>query len=174
MYVLKFKNFYVPKKLLGNIFILFNKQNIIRYDHNASLPTDIDTEQDRVIFIKSVAQFIASRAHVKLNTKRLYMADGYAVKELLKFTVILYNAMKEINNSSVNDDTTGDNQLSNSYYKNCELAFFVLYLFGYCCNFLVKNSNLKNKTTTFQQFKKLCRVNQNKNCVCTIECQIVD
>ena len=53
------------------------------------------------------------------------MADGYAVKELLKFTVILYNAMKEINNSSVSDDAAGDNQLSNNYYKNCELAFFL-------------------------------------------------
>ena len=113
------------KTLSINTFLLFNKQNFFRYDHNASLPTDIDTEQDRVIFIKSVAQFIASRAHVKLNTKRLYMADGYAVKELLKFTVILYNAMKEINNSSVSDDAAGDNQLSNNYYKNCELAFFL-------------------------------------------------
>lgn len=36
----------------------------------------------------------ATKAHIKLNTKRLYQADGYAVKELLKITSILYNAMK--------------------------------------------------------------------------------
>ena len=31
-----------------------------RYDPNAYLPTDIDTEQDRIIFIKSIAQFMVS------------------------------------------------------------------------------------------------------------------
>ncbi|OWK11423.1 hypothetical protein Celaphus_00006853, partial [Cervus elaphus hippelaphus] len=36
----------------------------------------------------------ATKAHVKLNTKKLYQADGYAVKELLKITSVLYNAMK--------------------------------------------------------------------------------
>ncbi len=29
-----------------------------RYDPNTDIPTDIDTEQDRVIFIKSVAQYM--------------------------------------------------------------------------------------------------------------------
>lgn len=29
-----------------------------------------------------------------LNTKHLYQADGYAVKEMLKITSVLYNAMK--------------------------------------------------------------------------------
>ena len=36
----------------------------------------------------------ATKAHIKLNTKRLYGADGYAVKELLKVTSVLYDAMK--------------------------------------------------------------------------------
>ncbi len=31
-----------------------------RYDPTADLPQDIDTEQDRVIFIKSTAQFMVS------------------------------------------------------------------------------------------------------------------
>ena len=29
-----------------------------RYDPNVELPMDVDTEQDRVLFIKSVAQFM--------------------------------------------------------------------------------------------------------------------
>ncbi|KAH0631819.1 hypothetical protein JD844_019653 [Phrynosoma platyrhinos] len=37
---------------------------------------------------------LATKAHIKLNTKKLYQADGYAVKELLKITSVLYNAMK--------------------------------------------------------------------------------
>ncbi len=36
----------------------------------------------------------ASKAHLKLNTKKLYGADGYAVKELLKISSILYSAMR--------------------------------------------------------------------------------
>lgn len=38
--------------------------------------------------------FQATKAHIKLNTKRLYQADGYAVKEMLKITSVLYSAMK--------------------------------------------------------------------------------
>lgn len=65
-----------------------------RYDPQADIPTDIDTESDRILFIKSVAQFMATKAHIKLNTKKLYQADGYVVKELLKMTSVLYNALK--------------------------------------------------------------------------------
>lgn len=65
-----------------------------RYDPNADFPIDIDTESDRVIFIRTIAHFMATKAHVKLNTKKLYMADGYAVKELIKVAIILYSASK--------------------------------------------------------------------------------
>ncbi|XP_060559820.1 clusterin-associated protein 1-like isoform X2 [Ruditapes philippinarum] len=65
-----------------------------RYDPSADINGDTDTEQDRIIFIKSVAEFMATKAHIKLNTKKLYQADGYAVKELIKVTSVLYNAMK--------------------------------------------------------------------------------
>lgn len=58
------------------------------------IPTDVDTESDRIFFIKAVAQFMITKAHIKLNTKRLYQADGYAVKEMLKITSVLYSAMK--------------------------------------------------------------------------------
>ena len=65
-----------------------------RYDPQVDIPTEIDTESDRILFIKSVAQFMATKAHIKLNTKKLYQADGYVVKELLKMTSVLYNALK--------------------------------------------------------------------------------
>ena len=41
---------------------------------------------------------MATKAHIKLNTKRLYMADGYAVKEMLKVTTLLHSAMKSTSN----------------------------------------------------------------------------
>ncbi|XP_076793391.1 clusterin-associated protein 1 isoform X5 [Arvicanthis niloticus] len=65
-----------------------------RYEPQTDIPSDIETEQDRVFFIKAIAQFMATKAHIKLNTKKLYQADGYAVKELLKITSVLYTAMK--------------------------------------------------------------------------------
>ena len=37
-----------------------------------------------------------TKAHIKLNTKRLYGADGHAVKELLKVTSVLYNATQKV------------------------------------------------------------------------------
>jgi clusterin-associated protein 1 len=54
----------------------------------------VDTEQDRVILIRTVVQFMATKAHIKLNPKKLYQSDGYSVKELLKVTSVLYSAMK--------------------------------------------------------------------------------
>ncbi|XP_037363610.1 clusterin-associated protein 1 isoform X1 [Talpa occidentalis] len=65
-----------------------------RYEPQTDIPSDVESEQDRVFFIKAIAQFMATKAHIKLNTKKLYQADGYAVKELLKITSVLYNAMK--------------------------------------------------------------------------------
>ncbi|XP_035695504.1 clusterin-associated protein 1-like [Branchiostoma floridae] len=89
--LISMENFRTPNfPLVAEVLIWLVK----RYEPNADLPMDVDTEQDRVIFIKSVAQFMATKAHIKLNTKKLYQADGYAVKELLKVTAMLYNAMK--------------------------------------------------------------------------------
>ncbi|XP_042236218.1 clusterin-associated protein 1-like [Homarus americanus] len=75
-----------------------------RFEPNADLPTHTDTEQDRVIFIRSVAQFMAAKANVRLNTKRLYQADGYAVQEILKGLSLLYSAMPNNKDDSGFDD----------------------------------------------------------------------
>ncbi|KAK3705197.1 hypothetical protein QZH41_013991 [Actinostola sp. cb2023] len=89
--LISMENFRSPNfPLVAEVLIWLVK----RYDPNAELPMDVDTEQDRVLFTKAVAQFMATKAHIKLNTKKLYGADGYAVKELLKVTSVLYSAMK--------------------------------------------------------------------------------
>ncbi|KAI8924489.1 Clusterin-associated protein-1-domain-containing protein [Entophlyctis helioformis] len=62
------------------------------YDPSIDVSSDISSEQDRVIFIKTIASFMAPKAHLKLNTRRLYQADGYAVKDLLKIANLLYEA----------------------------------------------------------------------------------
>ncbi|XP_078274079.1 clusterin-associated protein 1 homolog isoform X1 [Rhinoraja longicauda] len=89
--LISMENFRTPNfPLVAEILIWLVK----RYEPQTDIPTDVDTEQDRVFFTKAVAQFMATKAHIKLNTKKLYQADGYAVKELLKVTTVLYNAMK--------------------------------------------------------------------------------
>ena len=47
----------------------------------------------------------SANAHIKMNAKKLYQADGYAVKELLKITRILYNAVK---NNAIKDQNEED------------------------------------------------------------------
>lgn len=51
--------------------------------------------------------FQANKAHVELNTKNVYKADGYAVKEMLKVTSLLYSAMKTTE-TALGDRIKGD------------------------------------------------------------------
>ncbi|XP_017269034.1 clusterin-associated protein 1 homolog isoform X4 [Kryptolebias marmoratus] len=89
--LISMENFRTPNfVLVAEILIWLVK----RYEPHIDIPTDVDTESDRIFFIKAVAQFMATKAHIKLNTKHLYQADGYAVKEMLKITSMLYSAMK--------------------------------------------------------------------------------
>ncbi|VDQ05441.1 unnamed protein product [Trichobilharzia regenti] len=72
-----------------------------RYDSYADLPSSLDTEQDRVLFIKVVTHIVSSKACIRLNSKKLYQADGFAVRELMKITKVLYEALQD----SINDLT---------------------------------------------------------------------
>ncbi|XP_025962271.2 clusterin-associated protein 1 isoform X1 [Dromaius novaehollandiae] len=88
--LISMENFRTPNFMLVSEVLLWL---VKRYEPQTDIPPDVETEQDRVFFIKAVAQFMATKAHIKLNTKKLYQADGYAVKELLKITSVLYSAM---------------------------------------------------------------------------------
>lgn len=47
-----------------------------RYDPNVELPMDVDTEQDRVLFIKAVAQFMVCILDIKALNKFLNEKDA--------------------------------------------------------------------------------------------------
>lgn len=85
----------------------------IRYEPNANISDDIDTERERVEFVTSVARLFATKAGIKLNCKRLYAADGRAVKELLKVANTLYSALRS-NQASTSDD--GDSSAAASTF----------------------------------------------------------
>merc|ERR1719198_636013 len=59
-----------------------------------SISDNIESEDDRVEFLTSISTALHSRAKIKLNAKRLYAANGNAVRELLKVAQTLYAAQR--------------------------------------------------------------------------------
>ncbi|KAF0696405.1 Aste57867_12823 [Aphanomyces stellatus] len=74
-----------------------------KYDPSSSVTEEIDTEEDRITFLTSVTSEFLSKARIKLNPKKLYAADGFAVKELIKIARVLYEASR-IDPSTIEDD----------------------------------------------------------------------
>mmetsp|Transcript_19918 Transcript_19918/g.50355 ORF Transcript_19918/g.50355 Transcript_19918/m.50355 type:complete len:452 (+) Transcript_19918:268-1623(+) len=85
-----------------------------RYDPAAPLSDDISTEDCRVDFLTTVAQVMYTKSGVKLNTKRLYSADGKAVKELLKVANLLYAAHRA--NANGSPEGAGGEELEGEAY----------------------------------------------------------
>lgn len=73
------------------------KQLCYRYDPGTDIVDDISTEQERVAFLQGIARIMLIKARLKLNIKRLYAADGHAVKELLKVALLLCKATHNAN-----------------------------------------------------------------------------
>ena len=109
------ENFKLPNfELVSDILYWF----VLRYDPETYIQYEIEAESDRVVFIKSVVQMFASKARIKLNPKKIYQSDGYAVKEMLKIATMLNKAMKA--SAAAEDDEIGatmdlnmDSKLSN-------------------------------------------------------------
>jgi clusterin-associated protein 1 len=112
--VVSMENFRVPNFELVADCLEFL---VTRYDETASVDGDISTEKDRVHFLENINKVFAQKARVKLNLKRLYSADGVAVKELLKIAEVLRRAMEAAGEgeegdlkedmTNLNEDVTG-------------------------------------------------------------------
>uniref|UniRef100_A0A1I7W3N0 Clusterin-associated protein 1 n=2 Tax=Loa loa TaxID=7209 RepID=A0A1I7W3N0_LOALO len=68
-----------------------------RYDAQISIPLVIETEQERAFFIKSATFYILQKTRIKLNPKKLYMADGHAVQEIAVVVRNLYEITRHPN-----------------------------------------------------------------------------
>ncbi|XP_072764805.1 clusterin-associated protein 1 [Anoplolepis gracilipes] len=102
-------NFRVPNfPLVAEILVWLVKQ----FDPDVDIPNDHDTEEQRVALIRNIAEFMALKTNIKLNTKKLYQADGYAVKEMLKITTMLYDAQ---NSSSIEENRSGSNRIAMNF-----------------------------------------------------------
>ncbi|CAK78831.1 unnamed protein product (macronuclear) [Paramecium tetraurelia] len=65
---------------------------VLKYQPDADISDNIDEERHRVEFIKQITTLFVSKARLKINAKRLYMADVYAVQEIFKISTYLYKA----------------------------------------------------------------------------------
>ena len=69
-----------------------------------------------------------------MNTKKLYQADGYAVKELLKVTAVLYNAVKTNADSYDPSNEESSSLVSFDVSSKVNNTFVHLYWFNWCSN----------------------------------------
>jgi len=93
---------------------------LIRYDPNSNISDEISTETDRVKFIREICNAFSNKARVKLNPRKIYAADGYAVKELLKVANMLNKASETTNENLVASD--GDFQLNPTTTNDMRVA----------------------------------------------------
>ena len=76
-----------------------------QFEPSIEVDDDITTVARRVAFLRDVCSICQSKANVRLNLKRLYAADGNAVRELLKMASLLNKAY------NLHDAPTGDDEV---------------------------------------------------------------
>jgi len=103
--VITLDNFRTPNfELVANILDFL----VEKYDPSAHIDGDIDTERSRVRFIKSIVEFVYSKAGIKMNPKKLYAADGKSVRELLKMATVLRDSLRLADSSPTSGATDGN------------------------------------------------------------------
>uniref|UniRef100_A0A336MVG7 CSON007902 protein n=1 Tax=Culicoides sonorensis TaxID=179676 RepID=A0A336MVG7_CULSO len=60
-----------------------------RLEPGATVPGNVETENDRIIFIRSVSEFLVIKAGIKVNPRKLYASSAATAKEILKITSVL-------------------------------------------------------------------------------------
>lgn len=63
-----------------------------RLEPDSVLPGGTETEGDRILLIRSAAEFFVTKAGIKLNPRRLYASSASTATELLKVTALLLTA----------------------------------------------------------------------------------
>ncbi|KAG5179021.1 Clusterin-associated protein-1-domain-containing protein [Tribonema minus] len=79
-----------------------------RYDPDVPISDNIESEGDRVDFLLGAAQAMAAKAHIRMNARKLYSADGHAVKELLKLATVLYRASRAEEDAAAEGEDASD------------------------------------------------------------------
>lgn len=80
------------------------------YDPDIVILPDLTSEHSRVEFVKSVVQQMAIRSAIRLNPRKLYTSDRFAVRELLKIAAPIYRGIVQTNISPTLDQSAKQNQ----------------------------------------------------------------
>jgi hypothetical protein len=92
---------------------------------------------------------------MKLNTKKLYQADGYAVKEILKVITPLYKALRDSESKELDDEDDVD--LQYRYAMNDDVNNNLISSFIFEAPFFVKDwYTEKCSNTLFDYYTKRC------------------
>ena len=117
-----------------------------RFDPNAEIPSELETDKHRVNFMKAVCGLFTTKARIKISPFNLYRADCHAVPELIKIASLLH---------SVYTTQGTDAQYSSNFYYSTRSA--ISRFFIQCSNFHQNTpSNYQSNTTT--ELQKLSRV----------------
>ncbi|XP_028032315.1 clusterin-associated protein 1 [Bombyx mandarina] len=84
-----------------------------RVDPNAVLAGGRGSVEQRVSIVTHAVSLFHSRANLKLNGKKLYGADGWAVRELLKVATLLRAALESPGSEDQSDSTPLSYDISN-------------------------------------------------------------
>jgi len=53
-----------------------------RYEPNVEISDSINDMKDRIVFIRSIVELFASKARLRLDPKKLYVANNQSVSEM--------------------------------------------------------------------------------------------
>jgi clusterin-associated protein 1 len=108
-HTISFNSFDQPNFVLVADILFFL---LTRYDPTVRINDEISTESERVAFLKSIAEIMVTKMRIRLNTKKLYGADGYAVKEMLKIASMLDRSISTAKRDEESTATDGMPPLS--------------------------------------------------------------
>ena len=65
------------------------------YDPEIVVLSELTNEHGRVEYVRSIVQQLATRSGIRLNPRKLYAADRFAVRELLKIAAPIYRGISQ-------------------------------------------------------------------------------
>jgi clusterin-associated protein 1 len=80
----------------------------MRLDPTANVVHAIETERERISFLRQCSDTIGNKGRLRLNMRRVYQADGYAVRELTRVANILRDAMNSIDLTNIGESNVDD------------------------------------------------------------------
>lgn len=76
------------------------------YDPDVVVLPDLSSEHGRVDFVRNVVQQMAVRSGIRLNPRKLYASDRFAVRELLKIAAPIYRGITAGDTLTESGDST--------------------------------------------------------------------